>query len=410
MMKSETGAGQVGLLWVVFLIVLVLGLAGFTYIAFKDKAQLEARLTAAQAKERDTFQRYQDLGEQLGAVSKVVGFRDETMAAAASNPTAVTEKITSLKEKFRDHITKEVSTIDKAVDGVVAAHSDLERQLTEAKTSYDEQLELRRAAEENTNNIQVEHQRKVSELEAQLSDEQQRASTQQEEDGQRISNLQAQLDEAENRVREAESKLTAEVEKYEKMVSMLNARVAAQSKKLEVLREPELPDGTILSTSSASDLVYVDVGKKDGLRRGTKFEVFRYGKGGELTPKGWVEVRDVEMDSAKCGVLSLVNRFDPIVKGDVVVNPHFARNMEKTFVFLGEFPASLNKAFVEQRLTALGAKVVPEVNNDTDFLVLGEPEQGEFAQKLEDMPEYKLANQLGVQIYRLKELARYIEY
>ena len=38
-----------------------------------------------------------------------------------------------------------------------------------------------------------------------------------------------------------------------------------------------------------------------------------------------------------------------LAKGDVVVNPHFARNMEKTFVFLGEFPASLNKAFADRQ-------------------------------------------------------------
>lgn len=410
MMKSETGAGQVGLLWVVFLIVLVLGLAGFTYIAFKDKAKLDSDLAAAKASEDATFQKYQDVSVKLGAVSTVLGFRDETLAAAASDPEAVTERITTLKEQFPDHITKDTSTIGKAVDGVVSAHADLNRQLTEAKTSYNEQLELRRQAEESINTIEIENQKRISELEAQLSDEQQRAQTQQDEDSQRISNLQAQLDEAESRSRESESKLTAEVEKWTKTVSMLNARIASQAKKLEVLREPDLPDGTIISTGSASNLAYLDIGKMDGLRRGTKFKVFRYGKGGELFHKGMIEVRDVEKDTAECGVIDVLDKFDPIVKGDVVVNPHFARNMEKTFVFLGEFPASLNKAFAEQRLTALGAKVGPEVNSDTDFLVLGEPEQGEFAQKLEDMPAYKLASQLGVQIYRLKELAAYIEY
>ena len=123
------------------------------------------------------------------------------------------------------------------------------------------------------------------------------------------------------------------------------------AKKLEVLREPDLPDGRILSTSSRSDLAYIDIGKKDGLRRGTKFEVFRFGKGGVLIPKGWVEVRDVENETAKCGILTISDPLAPIVKGDVVVNPHFARNMEKTFVFLGEFPTSLSKGFVEDRLT-----------------------------------------------------------
>lgn len=182
------------------------------------------------------------------------------------------------------------------------------------------------------------------------------------------------------------------------------------SKKLEVLREPDLPDGRILSTSSRSDLAYIDIGKKDGLRRGTKFEVFRFGKGGVLIPKGWVEVRDVENETAKCGILTTSDPLAPIVKGDVVVNPHFARNMEKTFVFLGEFPTSLSKGFVEDRLNSLGARVAAKIDSNTDFLVLGEKDKGEFATELADMPEYKMAAQMGVQIMRLKELAAYIEF
>ena len=409
MRRSEAGAGQVGLLWVVFLIVLVLGLAGFTYIAFKDKASIEAERDRALKKEQDTFKKFQEMGDKISAISKAVGFKlqaEDTLSSAQ----AIQERIDLLKSKFPDHIAKDVSSLDQVIDGLVAAYEDQARKRSELEASLQEEMAQRKAAEENINTIQVENQKKISELEAQLNDERQRAQSQQEEDGKRISNLQAQLDEAQNKVREAEQKLATEVEKAKMTITMLNARIAAQAKKLEVLREPDRPDGTIIGASPKVDLAYIDIGKKDGLRRGTKFQVFRYGKGGVLVPKGWIEVRDVDEDTAVCGVISMKDRFDPIVKGDVVVNPHFARNMVKTFVFLGQFPPSMSKAFVAERLKALGARVADKVDADTDFLVLGEKEPGEFAQKLEDMPEFKLATQLGVQIYRLKELAAYITY
>ncbi len=410
MMKSETGAGQVGLMWVVFLIVLVLGLAGFTYIAFKDKAGIEAERDAAKVQEQRAIDRYTEVQEKITAITKVVGFKVDTAIGASSSAATIAERIATLKEQFPDHIAKDAATLDLVTDGIVAAEADVIRKKGELETSFEEQLALRQAAEENINTIEIENQKRISELEVALNDEQQRAQTQQDEDSQRIANLQTQLDEGENKRREAEQKLSAEVEKYEKRINMLDARIMAQAKKLEVLREPDLPDGSVINTSGTTGLVYIDIGKIDGLRRGTKFAVLRYGKGGVLHPKGWIEVRDVEGKSAKCGVLSETDRLDPIVQGDVVVNPHFARNMVKTFFFLGEFPASMNKGFVEQRLKERGAKVGAELDADTDFLVIGEKERGEFAQKLEDMPDYKLDSQLGVQIYRLKELAAYLAY
>jgi NAD-dependent DNA ligase len=395
-------------MWVVFLIVLVLGLAGFTYIAFKDKAALQVRYDEQVVKEQEAFAKYNEVSQKINELSGSVGFRESD--TASSSVEAINDMVAGAKEKFPNHITTDVKTLDGIIEGMRLAYDDVEKKLGEARQNFENELELRRGAEETVNTVQDENRTRITELEGQLSDEQQRSQTQQDEDNQRISNLQDQLDDAEGRVRDAENTAMTQKERYEKEISLLNSRVSAMAKKLEVLREPDLPDGRILSTSSRSDLAYIDVGKKDGLRRGTKFEVFRYGKGGVLIPKGWVEVRDVEHETAKCGVLSTTDPLSPIVKGDVVVNPHFARNMEKTFVFLGEFPTSLSKGFVEDRLNALGARVAAKVDSNTDFLVLGDKEKGEFAPELSDLPEYKMAAQMGVQIMRLKELAAYIEF
>lgn len=408
MMKSESGAGQVGLLTVIFLIVLVLGLAGLCYVAFKEKADLESQMAAIEAKEKAAFDKFNEVNEQIMEISRNVGYRDSDTAPSSLD--AIKDTIMICKEKYPEFITGDADTLDDIIDGIQAACTDVTTKLDESKRNFVRETEVRAQAEENINTIQGEMNRRVSELEAQLSDEQQRSQSQMDEDNQRISNLQAQLDEAEQRVREAENNAESVKAQCDKEINMLTARVNAQAKKLEVLREPDQPDGKVMSSSSQSGLAFIDIGRMDGLRRGTKFDVFRQVKGGAMVSKGMIEVLDVDMNSAKCGVIGEVDELDPIVKGDVIVNPHFARNMKRNFVFLGEFPAFMSKEFVKSRLQELGADVQEKIDSDSDFLVLGQKEKGEYSQELTDLPEFKLATKMGVQVLRLKDLAAYIEY
>lgn len=408
MMKNESGAGQVSLLWVVFLVVLVLALGGGMYIAFSEKARLESNMAALEKTSEENRDKAQAKLTDLLEWSAVVGYRDSV--TSPSDITAINDVVSSAKDRYPDYISNDVTSLDGVIDGFNNAYAAMEQQLTEAKQNFDSELALRQAAEENINTIEAEKNRRISELEAQLSDEQQRAQNQMEEDNQRISNLRSQLDDADQRVRDAENQVATVQERTAKEISLLNSRITAQAKKLEILREPEQPDGRILSVSHKSGLAMIDVGRKHGLRKGTKFEVFRIGKGGVMIPKGWVEVRDVDGESAKCGIVETIDPYDPILENDVITNPHFAREMQKTFVFLGDFPASLDKEFVTGRLTAMGALVSEQVDSTTDFLVLGDKDKSEFATELTDMPEFKLATQLGVQILRVRELADYIDY
>jgi len=410
MMNRESGAGQVSLLWVVFLIVLVLGLAGFTYIAFKDKAALEQQYQELALKEKDTYDKNLETRDQINKLSGVVGFRESAIAGATSNVDSISDTISMARDKYPEYVSTNVKTLDEALMGIHSAYDAVKQQLLAAQQSLAQELELRQKAEENVNRIESDKNTRISELEAQLNDEQQRAQNQIEEDNQRISNLQAQLDEAEQRVRDSENQYATLEEKLQNEINILQARVLAQAQKLEVLREPENPDGRVLSSSTRTGLAVVDLGRRDGLRVGTKFEVLRQGKGGVLSPKGWLEVRSVEEENATCGILSTADPMDPIMQGDVVANPHFARDMKRTFVFLGEFPADMDKEFVRERLIELGAEVKDTVDSSTDFLVLGRKESGDSSQDLTELPEFKLATQLGVQVLKARDLATFVKF
>lgn len=410
MLRSQSGAAQVSFLWIVFLIVLVLFLAGFTYIAWKDKGEMESSRQNAIAKAEQSRNQAIAADTKIQELSVLVGFRDESVVGSSSDKEAIGEKLDMLKGKFPDHVSADTQNLEVVINGIVAYGDKMKRDFDEKASTLESEIATRRESQDNLTTIEQNKNTRIQELEAQLSDEQQRSATQKEEDNQRIANLQSQLDDLNSRIRDVESSAELDKQVADKEISTLNARILALSKKLEVLVEPDIPDGMIIATSTESGLAYIDIGGRDGLRRGTKFDVYRYSKGGELVLKGSIEVRDVETESSMCGITKELFELDPIVKGDVVVNPLYSRNMERTFVLLGRFPATLNKAFIGERLSALGNAVEETVSSRTDFLVLGDKEQGEFAPELTETDEYKLADKLGVQIVRLNEIWDFIKY
>ncbi len=421
MRRNQSGAAQVSMMWVIFLIVLVLSLSGFTYIAWRDKADKEnERLTAIRERDKANTKAEEDRGKVIN-ISEVVGFRDEAVVGSTSDIEAIKEKIDFMMGRFPDHVGSTVNNVEKVIDSIVDACNRMKRELDEKNATLETEIRTRREAQGNLQNIEQQKNMRIQELEGMVNDEQQRAATQKEEDNQRVANLQNQLDELSSRIREVEAQAESDKVIAQKEISTLQARISALGKKLEVFKEPDLPDGTVICPlGSASDedmlayiksgLVYIDIGGRNGLRRGTKFDVFRKGKGGELILKGRIEVRAVDKDTATCGIVSQIDNMDPILPGDVVVNPLYAKNMDRTFVLLGRFPASMNKGFITDRLVALGYTVDKTISPSTDFLVLGDKEEGEFAQNLTDTDEYKLADKLGVQIVRIDDILDFIRF
>jgi NAD-dependent DNA ligase len=138
-----------------------------------------------------------------------------------------------------------------------------------------------------------------------------------------------------------------------------------------------------------------------------RFDVFQRVKGGKLAPKGMVEVREVSDEFSVAGVAGELDIYNPIAPGDVVANPHFSRSREKVFFLLGTFPGH-GKAFLEKRLEDLGAQVSTMVDSNVDFLVLGEKEPAEDALELSETPEYKLAQEYGIQVLRIGDIDRFL--
>ena len=197
-----------------------------------------------------------------------------------------------------------------------------------------------------------------------------------------------------------------------------DGRIAELAKRVETIRLPEEPDGSIVAVSTA-DTCYIDLGNKQLLRRGTRFKVFTYGKNGAMREKGMIEVAAVQDAMAECTVVDLKDRFDPISRGDKISAPNYDPEMPREFVLSGRFPSGYSRAMVADRLRSLGAKVADKVGPTTDFLVLGEAETVAAPAEGEDggdgggaagTADVQLAQLFRVQILPVREILEFLKY
>ncbi|MHC4660644.1 MAG: BRCT domain-containing protein [Planctomycetota bacterium] len=207
-------------------------------------------------------------------------------------------------------------------------------------------------------------------------------------------------------------KLKQQIEEQQKThneeVAKLESHIAEREAKIRDLVKKKArditslnPDGEVLLADSDLGFAWIDLGRVNNIRKGLRFKVFRYIKGGRPKEKGSIEVKNVSSNTAFCAILETLDEKDPIVKGDYYISPLFDKNEQKVFVFAGEL---INTRYSRQELIKkieeAGARVDPAITVETDFLVAGKDAEADEA--------FQRAIRLGVIIMREEELFDYL--
>ena len=202
----------------------------------------------------------------------------------------------------------------------------------------------------------------IDKVTKQLTDERDRHANQETTDKGRIDDLTKRLADADSRAKADGAEKDKTIAKLNDELKVRDGRIAETTKKLEMIRLPDTPDGSVVDVSNANTC-YVDIGAKQMLRRGTRFKVFNYTKNGAMHDKGMIEITSVEDSMAAATVVDLKDRFDPISKGDKISAPNYDPKMPREFVLMGRFPSGYSRAMVADRLRALGATVKDKVGS-----------------------------------------------
>lgn len=165
-------------------------------------------------------------------------------------------------------------------------------------------------------------------------------------------------------------------------------------------------DGEITGVALNLDLAYINLGRHQRVQRGMVFTVFTMDRGGIPRPKGKIEIRNVEDDASKVGILSQASRRDPIVTGDFIANPVYRMDAAPVFVICGELER-YSREDMKRLIEENGGKVDGKVSPRTDFVVAA----GDTVKyQGESLANYHEALQLGLRMMNEKELLQYLPF
>ncbi|MCX7804845.1 MAG: hypothetical protein N3A38_06605 [Planctomycetota bacterium] len=214
------------------------------------------------------------------------------------------------------------------------------------------------------------------------------------------------------------------------------------------------PDGEVILSDPMRNFAVINIGSSAGVKRGFVFEVYRELGAGQKMVKGYLEVTKTQPSMSECMILErivhlprdpltgytasspeelyspyatkgggkaeseraqpLVGRpktvvlgqvpMDPIVKGDLIVNPFFDPGRTLTFAIAGQGGIKYSKSYIERVIKEYGGQIRDISGPDSigpgiDFLI---------AQR-EAKEEVKTATNMGIKVLYEFELFRFLD-
>lgn len=214
-----------------------------------------------------------------------------------------------------------------------------------------------------------------------------------------------------DQIRQLQAQMTRSEKVFKVEIAKLNSEKATLEDRIrDILKkdrknfESAEPDGEIILADPESGYAWINRGKNHNLRRGTRFQVFQFIKGGRRKVKGVLLVKAVEADMAQCAILeggavidpiskrplSFPLKDDPVVKGDLITNPLYDPKDQQEFVFLGN--RVTNRTYklgeLKRKITEGGGKVTNTVNIRTNFVVLLSNAEDEVPDEVEKATQF----------------------
>jgi uncharacterized membrane protein len=415
MPRSTAGKARISIVWMVAVGVLFLVAIAFAFIAQSELTQEKENSLAAAQRASETTAQVEKLIEERLSLSLVLGWYDRTSADKKSDPGAARKALEDLRTTFADLGAAE-EDFETSLPKILASYAERGRKNAELETRIKGLESELAAAQAAAAQIAAEKDSTIAGLRQQMADEQKNAEQRVAELESRIEQSRGQLSERDGEVRKAREDAALDRRRFEQQKAIDDARLSQLSDATKFAKEPfwNAPDGRVLEVSERLGTGWIDIGANQRVVRGMVFEV-RSGRPGEDKVKGLAEVTAVKGDSAEVLFTSVADRFSPPVKGDVISNRLFDPKGGRNAVLVGRFSGGYNEKDLAALLSKMGIHVQPRVDQTTHFLIVGselwnDPATGEpLTEPLQpsELPEYKQAESLRVQIVPLQDIREY---
>jgi septal ring factor EnvC (AmiA/AmiB activator) len=414
-LSSTAGKARISIVWMVTVGVLFLAAVFFAFIAQSELTKERERVAAANQSAADMTEKLTAEQEVRRNLSTAIGWYDTESADPLADVEGIQKGLADLKSTFTDLGPAE-KTYDKAIPKILAAYAERGRQIAELQTRNNSLQSEVSAAQQATAQVTSDKDGVISGLRQQVADEQNNAKNREQELEGRLEALRTQVADRDSELRRVREEAAATKRAHDERERILMARINQLSDDTKLIRGEyaTVPDGEILEVSDRLGTGWINLGANQRIVRGMRFQV-RSGRTGSEQTKAWAEVTSVKADSAEVRLGGLVDRFDPVVAGDVIVNPIYDPRTERNAVLVGRFSGAYNERELTTMLARMGIHVQPRLDLTTHYLIVGselwnDPETSEPLEEPiqpSDLPEYKEAESKGVQIIPLQDLREY---
>lgn len=411
MVSSKRGAAQVSLVWIIAFGVIALASIFFGYVAQDDRALMRAQMEDAQERAAEAEQLFQETAGTIREISVVAGGYDRESASPESDPQAMKDALDNFRATFAE-IDANVDTLADALAPAAQAYkTKLELLQTKEAEIQRLQSEVSTVRKQRQSDLAAKDQ-EIQRLSSQLSDAEANARDRAEELERRLGVANAQSNDLDQRVRQLERRIEELTRSYENQVAELRSRLTDQGEKLAFLdpQAAELPDARVINVSPELGLAYIDIGGDQRLARGVTFRI-RSPRVGETHVKAMAEVTAVEANMAEVRIYDLADSFDPVVKGDVLINELYDPTGVRNAVLIGRFGGAYDEGELRALLSRMGIVVQDELALTTDYAIVGSElytdEFGDaYAEPLDpsELPVYSEAVALGVKIVPIQQV------
>jgi hypothetical protein len=166
-------------------------------------------------------------------------------------------------------------------------------------------------------------------------------------------------------------------------------RALNEKAKKEVALKEDPKDGEVLYAAPRRGLVFINRGRRHKVANGTRFTVWRAGRGNVREDIAVVRVIEVDRTKSTARVVKQLNPRIPVAQGMNISNPFYDPHRKlKVYIYgdLKQYPTDVAK----RRLAESNVSVARALDDTVNVIVLGEPPVT-VAQDLEDEAEAQMA-------------------
>ena len=414
MMRSNSGAARVSVVWIIATIVLALVAVAFAVISQNDLTAAKDSATAAALKEAEAAALFESEAQYARQLSTALGFYDRAAASPRTNPDTVRQGFEELRAAF-PALDASVVDFELAIPPLRREYEARGQRIAQVESDV-RRLESELATERQGRAADVRSKDTlIAQLRGELADAKSNAADRETELQATVASERSRVSSLDQDLRNLRSELEVLQRAHNQELARYSARVNEQGSKLTFLAPAarDLPDARVLAVSGKLGTAWIDVGAEQRAARGIRFRI-EGGSEANRRVKGYAEVVEVESNRSKVALYDVVDNFDPITVGDVLINPVYDPRGQRNAVLAGRFSGQYDEKELRALLGRMGITVQSSLDLTTDFLIAGaEIYVDEFDEPYEqplqpsDLPIYKEAEALGVQIIPIQRIREY---